>query len=109
LLNLLYGPALPQNRYEMVQLIYPENYGEISDPIAQAPHLIQLKQTKLHWVIWNSFFYNWIQSIEGDQQIEIYKSQWRRFYDDIKSGSDPVRHIFIPGGLSPDIEIFYIP
>ncbi|OVE77034.1 hypothetical protein BVX98_03830 [bacterium F11] len=106
ILNLMYGPSLPKNRYEMIQWIFPEYISHLNKGSFAVPSYKRLKKENINWVIWNTYYTNRFFGFQEKYDTHPYFQAWKVFYADLGEKASARHHI--PGIMSPNIEIFEI-
>jgi Dolichyl-phosphate-mannose-protein mannosyltransferase len=106
LLNFMHGPALPQQRYEMIQWPLPEFKSELGQPY-EPPSYQRLKKEKISWVILNSYYTRRFSSDRPQPDEAVYFQQWDMFRKDLERSG--IKRHSTQGVLSPEIDIYFIP
>lgn len=106
ILAMMFGPALPANRYRTVQWIFPEYRFELQTRNYSPPRFEDLKEQGIQRVVWNSFYGDRFNGPSMSERESDYMSGWKKFHEDLLKYSGQVVVFSHPLKLTPDVEIF---
>jgi len=107
-LNFMYGPSLPPGLFNAVVWQFPEVLYQLKTPAAQAPRLNDLREQKIEWIIWNSYYTDHFFTDGGTLLEQAYADRWKDFFDGLKKNSISGDGVVLEGTISPTIHVFHL-